>query len=1114
MPGDEADRSIGGAETLWPEEAPLGRIDQYELIRELGGGGLGTVFLARDTVAGIDVAVKGLPLLVKNNAEELERIRENFALVSKLHDRYIAAALVLHPAKEVSYADERVRQLLRVMPGDTLMVMAYAPGVTLNKWRKQFPDGKVPVDQALEVCRQIAAALDYAHGEKVVHRDVKPSNVMVETREEVRGNREEVRGGGTSNAERPTPNAEVVVRVLDFGLAAEIRSSMSRVSQEKGDTSGTRPYMAPEQWEGKPQDGRTDQYALAALFYELVSGAVPFASAFGTGDPGIMQSAVLSQKPELAAELSKTQNAVLLRGLAKEPGERFATCGELVAALGGGRPQPQRAQSPGGKKALLWVCVAVAAALGYGAYWTYGTYADRRAKERAAAEQAAAQAVRLDATQKAKVVELKAAAEAALATGDLETAGLKIAELKSAVGPTLVSADLQKKYESKAGERETNKRYATASVAKEKAAKLGRGQGFGAKLDALELTWREAEGARQGQGWGQALSGYDAVLAACKSLEREEASRGDAETRRGEAQKAKEEGVRAEAAKDAKDIFEAGGRGSTRAAELFEKGSFAEAAKAWQEAAASYASAKTRALAAQAYAKAKSAFESEIGGSADVSAVLLEKHSGAKWTEVKRLQKLGEASAKDPAAGADAYKQALAALPGAVTEAQAAERAGAERLAAEKRAQEEKARQEKLAAALAAASQAKAAGEWQACLDRAGEALALEAGNVEAAALKAEAQAAERAEAERLAAEKRAQEEKARQEKLAAALAAARQAKAAGGWQTCADRAGEALALEAGNAEAAALKAEAARNLMPTLTVECEVVGAQVSDGRQTYGAPHTFTLRPDASYRFAVTGPSGDAAPDLQGREKRRYKPATLEITADWLGPKTRRVALEEQRGPAEGEMWASPATGMAFVWVPALKLWVGKYEVTNGEYRKKDPNHNSKDFKGYTLNEDRQPVVRVNFNDAKTYAEWLTERDLDGLDGLQYRVISEQKWQTCAQCGDGREYPWGNSMPPKYGNYSDSASAWENKIDGYTDGYAVTCLVEKSGANEWGLYGLGGNVWECCASDASDSSFGALRGASWYRNYPDYLRCATRNVIDGAYRSDDYGFRLVLSR
>ena len=85
---------------------------------------------------------------------------------------------------------------------------------------------------------------------------------------------------------------------MDFGLAAKIRSSMSRVSTEKGDTSGTRPYMVPEQWQGRKQDGRTDQYALACVLYELISGAPPFASVFETADPVIMANAVENRRPK------------------------------------------------------------------------------------------------------------------------------------------------------------------------------------------------------------------------------------------------------------------------------------------------------------------------------------------------------------------------------------------------------------------------------------------------------------------------------------------------------------------------------------------------------------------------------------------------------------------------------------------------------------------------------------------------------------------------------------------------------------------------------------------------------------------------------------------------
>lgn len=310
--------SIGDALTMRDPSvavsaARLGRIDQYELIRELGGGGFGCVYLARDTVAGIEVAVKGLPPVVRHNKEELENIRRNFALVSRLHHPNIAAALVLHPVVNAEYASGDAKEKLRVFERDTMMVMEYAPGVTLSQWRKQFPDGKVPFERALPIVRQVAAALDYAHAQRIIHRDVKPSNVMIETHED----------------------GSIVARVLDFGLAAEIQSSMCRASQEVREKSGTRPYMAPEQWQGKSQGAYTDLYALAAMFYELITGDVPFASVFTCGDPVVMMTAITGQTFDPDHALPRHVRMAVVRAMAKKPSDRFSSCGAFVKALSG-----------------------------------------------------------------------------------------------------------------------------------------------------------------------------------------------------------------------------------------------------------------------------------------------------------------------------------------------------------------------------------------------------------------------------------------------------------------------------------------------------------------------------------------------------------------------------------------------------------------------------------------------------------------------------------------------------------------------------------------------------------------------------------------------------------
>ncbi len=291
----------------------LGKIDQYEILQELGGGGFGSVYLARDTTSRVLVAIKGLPPSVKNDNEDMENIRNNFTIVHDLHHPHIAAALVLHRANKVCYSKEEVRQKLRVLEGDPLLVMAYAPGVTLSKWRRQFPKNIVPTDQAIEIVKQIASALDYAHAEKVLHRDVKPANVMIETK----------------------ADGSITARVLDFGLAAEIRSSLGRSAGQVHDTSGTRPYMAPEQWIGARQSSATDQYALAAMFYELITGEVPFASVFQTGDAIVMMNVVRGQNFVPPPDMPKNTAKALSKALSKDIDQRFPCCMDFVKALQG-----------------------------------------------------------------------------------------------------------------------------------------------------------------------------------------------------------------------------------------------------------------------------------------------------------------------------------------------------------------------------------------------------------------------------------------------------------------------------------------------------------------------------------------------------------------------------------------------------------------------------------------------------------------------------------------------------------------------------------------------------------------------------------------------------------
>ncbi|MDZ4198391.1 MAG: SUMF1/EgtB/PvdO family nonheme iron enzyme [Kiritimatiellia bacterium] len=234
------------------------------------------------------------------------------------------------------------------------------------------------------------------------------------------------------------------------------------------------------------------------------------------------------------------------------------------------------------------------------------------------------------------------------------------------------------------------------------------------------------------------------------------------------------------------------------------------------------------------------------------------------------------------------------------------------------------------------------------------------------------------------------------------------------------------------------------------------------------------------------------------------------------WTGA-TRRA----RAAPTRGENWISPTTGMMFIWISELGFWVGRYEVTNGEYRKKESGHSSGDYEGQSLDGDRQPVVYVDFDEAERYATWLTDQDVAVAQaGLRYRLPLEREFVEFAKCGDDRRYPWGDLWPPesgKAGNYSDESarklfSGWR-AVPGYEDGHAVSAPVEESGAQSWGLSGVGGNVWEFCRSDDGDGSFGAMRGASWANHKREELRIAQRNAFGGSARSGNYGFRLVLA-
>ena len=265
-------------------------LERYVVQSELGQGGMGVVYKCFDKIGGVEVAVKGLPPEVAHNSDEMEAVRENFQLVSELHHPNIAGVRTLE--KDLT-------------TGDYYLVMTLARGISLRHWLRQH-GGKEHRAEQLNVLRQIASALDYAHNAEpkhIIHRDVKPENIMVDD-------------GGH-------------VMVLDFGLAAQVRSSLSRVSQVVTSRSGTPAYKSPEQWLAQAQRAPSDQYSLGVIAYQMFAGELPFDS----DDLEILKHAVVFDPVPAISDEDKKINVAFAKVLAKKPLERFASCAAFIAAL-------------------------------------------------------------------------------------------------------------------------------------------------------------------------------------------------------------------------------------------------------------------------------------------------------------------------------------------------------------------------------------------------------------------------------------------------------------------------------------------------------------------------------------------------------------------------------------------------------------------------------------------------------------------------------------------------------------------------------------------------------------------------------------------------------------
>lgn len=249
-------------------------------------------------------------------------------------------------------------------------------------------------------------------------------------------------------------------------------------------------------------------------------------------------------------------------------------------------------------------------------------------------------------------------------------------------------------------------------------------------------------------------------------------------------------------------------------------------------------------------------------------------------------------------------------------------------------------------------------------------------------------------------------------------------------------------------------------------------------------------------------------------------------------------------------GEIWTEPTTGMEFVWIPAgcfmmgsvgewsdekysnekpLQkvcvdgFWMGKYEVTNAQYRKFMPDHNSTGYLSLNHDGDRQPVVRVSWVDADKFAKWLSSKDK-----IKFRLPDERQWEYAARAGTSSKRYWGDSDAGccAYANVFD-LTAKNKKIMGNTpvacdDGYAATAPVGSFRPNRFGLYDMLGNVWEWCDdwnrerdklhySKPAPTGKGAYIRGGGYTSGLFSIRSARRNGNNPVYQDNTLGFRLV---
>jgi serine/threonine-protein kinase len=261
-------------------------LTEYKITGKLGQGGMATVFKAVQTTLKRPAAIKILS----------PQMAQDTALLARFHQEAISAANLEHPHIVPIYEVDEAQ-------GYHFIAMKYIDGDSLKRIIAR--EGRLALSRVQSLVDQIAEALDYAHGRGFVHRDVKPSNVMV--------------------------TVEDYAYLMDFGLSRAVVSSQLTVA---GTVMGTPDYMSPEQAQGDEDiDRRTDIYSLGAMLYEMLTGQVPF---HGLSPAAVIMAQITQPSQSVLVshlDLPDEVDAVIQRAMAKERSERYETAGELAIAL-------------------------------------------------------------------------------------------------------------------------------------------------------------------------------------------------------------------------------------------------------------------------------------------------------------------------------------------------------------------------------------------------------------------------------------------------------------------------------------------------------------------------------------------------------------------------------------------------------------------------------------------------------------------------------------------------------------------------------------------------------------------------------------------------------------